>query len=518
MSGLLLPTSKPADVQAVVTSQKTTNDASVATRGTVTPLVDGVAALKAMQEVMSTAKSYIFISAWYLHIDTKLPRGKESVRLDTLLKTLTKQGKKIFVLISYLENRPIKLGNKKFNLFQQARRASSIAAQLSRIDRNVFTLVDKHPFKVSFRGMTRILGSQHEKFIVVDGEVAFCGGMEFTRDYSASSPEHKVPRGLRHDIHLKCEGSIASHLDTHFRTRWKEVQKVRASASGKQTGSEVVLPESSKTSKKKDDHAVQIARTRSQMKKDSVNPVVSVREVFDAYLGATQEATRLIYIEQQYFRDKELAQAIANRLGKAKDLEVIILLPERPEEPPSPLTDHVNHLQFQALEIVKKSAPQRVGFYSVRKVRGSPKTSIYVHSKVMIVDDKWMTVGSANTNPRSFKVDSEVNILVRDDKAAKELRMSLWKEHLQVADADLSEASLAKGKKTPLGLWKAVAKGAYKRLDTRRRPSSRIITHVPLKGKQINLEDYGIGFLERMFVPDIDLLAVQRVVGEPFKA
>ncbi len=136
----------------------------------------------------------------------------------------------------------------------------------------------------------------------------------------------------------------------------------------------------------------------------------------------------------------------------------------------------------------------------------------------MIVDNKWMTVGSANTNPRSFLVDSEVNILVRDDKAAKELRKLLWKEHLQVADVDLDETTSVKGKKTPLGLWKAIAKGTYQRLDTRRKPNSRIITHVPLKGKQINLNDYGIRWHEKMFMPNIDLLAVQRVEEQQFKA
>lgn len=506
----MLPSSDPTKIVAVGSSQKTTKDASTATRGTITPLIDGEAALREMQESMSRAKSYIFISAWYLHVNTKLPCGKGTVQLDTLLKNLATQGKKIFILLSYLENRPIKIGKEKFNLFQQSRPASAIAAQLSRIHPNVIARVDKHPYQISLLGMTRILASQHEKFMVVDGEVAFCGGLEFTRDYSTSSQEHNVPLGLRHDIHTKCEGSVAAHFDTHFRARWIEVENLKIKESSRRKPSRVVLPKAGTPADNKV-HAVQVVRTRTGERMADGAPRVIVREIYDSYIAAINEAKKLIYIEQQYFRERILAEKIAARLrdSNAANLEVIILLPERPEEPPSKLTDHVNYLQAQALEIVQQAAPSRVGFFSIRKVKSRSKTAIYVHSKIMIVDDKWVTIGSANTNPRSFWVDSEVNLLVRDDQVAKELRKALWKEHLQVSDKDLDESSIGKRRLTFLGMWKAVANGTYRCEETRRRPNNRTIIHKPLKGKRINLEDFGIQWYQRMFLPDIDLLALQ---------
>jgi hypothetical protein len=55
-------------------------------------------------------------------------------------------------------------------------------------------------------------------------------------------------------------------------------------------------------------------------------------------------------------------------------------------------------------------------------------------------------------------------------------------------------------------------------MDKSRRPNSRIITHVPLKGKKINLDDYGIQWYEKIIMPDIDLLAVKKVEEQQFKA
>ena len=56
---------------------------------------------------------------------------------------------------------------------------------------------------------------------------------------------------------------------------------------------------------------------------------------------------------------------------------------------------------------------------------------VYVHSKAAIVDDEWLTIGSANLNEHSLFNDTEANVVVRDPALAREVRLRLWEEHLE---------------------------------------------------------------------------------------
>jgi len=62
---------------------------------------------------------------------------------------------------------------------------------------------------------------------------------------------------------------------------------------------------------------------------------------------------------------------------------------------------------------------------------GGPSSPIYVHAKVGIVDDRWLTVGSANLNEHSLFNDTECNVVVRDPALVREARLRLWEEHLE---------------------------------------------------------------------------------------
>ena len=56
---------------------------------------------------------------------------------------------------------------------------------------------------------------------------------------------------------------------------------------------------------------------------------------------------------------------------------------------------------------------------------------VYVHAKIGIVDDEWLTIGSANLNEHSLFNDTEVNVVCRDPKLVRETRLRLWAEHLE---------------------------------------------------------------------------------------
>jgi phosphatidylserine/phosphatidylglycerophosphate/cardiolipin synthase-like enzyme len=75
---------------------------------------------------------------------------------------------------------------------------------------------------------------------------------------------------------------------------------------------------------------------------------------------------------------------------------------------------------------------RRVGTYSLvcQDEKTKKLRQIYVHSKLLIVDDKWITIGSANTDKNGFKDSTEVNIGITSGQLSKELRTRLWCEHL----------------------------------------------------------------------------------------
>jgi phosphatidylserine/phosphatidylglycerophosphate/cardiolipin synthase-like enzyme len=63
---------------------------------------------------------------------------------------------------------------------------------------------------------------------------------------------------------------------------------------------------------------------------------------------------------------------------------------------------------------------------------------VYVHAKIGIVDDRWLTLGSANLNEHSLFNDTEVNVVTCDARLARETRLRLWSEHLQRPQAEIS--------------------------------------------------------------------------------
>src|SRR5204862_290575 len=68
---------------------------------------------------------------------------------------------------------------------------------------------------------------------------------------------------------------------------------------------------------------------------------------------------------------------------------------------------------------------------------GTEAHPVYVHAKIGIVDDRWLTIGSANLNEHSLFNDTEVNVVTHDPALARALRLRLWAEHLGCEQAEL---------------------------------------------------------------------------------
>jgi phosphatidylserine/phosphatidylglycerophosphate/cardiolipin synthase-like enzyme len=102
------------------------------------------------------------------------------------------------------------------------------------------------------------------------------------------------------------------------------------------------------------------------------------------------------------------------------------------------------------------------------RTAGVTTAPVYIHAKVGIVDDAWLTVGSANLNDHSLFNDTEVNVVTTDPGVARAARLRLWSEHLEVPEEDLQgdPADVVDG------LWKPIARD-----QQARRREGRPMTH-----------------------------------------
>ncbi len=300
--------------------------------------------------------------------------------------------------------------------------------------------------------------THHQKTVVVDNKIGFLGGLNIS-DYFQDNPRH-LKKEPAHDVFCRIEGPVIADLARNFVGRWNAEMAAfntfvaTANANGKALGKFKIdhrFPIStlslSKAAPGKQGNAVaQVLRTLSSGIQSPVVGSYSVQVVRDdiarSYERAISLATDFIYIENQVMRLDDLANAIITRFKKATKLQVIVVLPVVPEEiadgTADQITFHGQALQHEALTKLKAALGKNVGLYSLlQKRKGTGKftflnsVQIDVHCKLIVVDDVFASIGSANASPRSFMLDSEINVAWYEPDTVKKFREDLWKEHLE---------------------------------------------------------------------------------------
>lgn len=169
------------------------------------------------------------------------------------------------------------------------------------------------------------------------------------------------------------------------------------------------------------------------------------------YSKALGRARSLIYVEDQYFWSEDIATLYEAALKRAPDLRLIVVVPKHPDRN-GRISGPTNRLgQLTMMERLAGAGGDRVAVYDLENEDGA---AIYVHAKVVVVDDVLAMLGSDNMNRRSWTHDSELSIAVLDEeedereprdpaglgdgarKFARDLRLSLWREHLGATSDD----------------------------------------------------------------------------------
>jgi phosphatidylserine/phosphatidylglycerophosphate/cardiolipin synthase-like enzyme len=159
-------------------------------------------------------------------------------------------------------------------------------------------------------------------------------------------------------------------------------------------------------------------------------------EVERLYLDLIARAERFIYFENQYFASRLIARAIAARLAEDRGPEIVVVNPHEAKGWLEPLLmDTTRARLYEAMRRCAGSGRFRI--YHPLTERGDP---IYVHAKIMVVDDSALRVGSANLNSRSMRLDTECDVLIDTSLPAnascgptiRAIREDLLAEHLGV--------------------------------------------------------------------------------------
>jgi phosphatidylserine/phosphatidylglycerophosphate/cardiolipin synthase-like enzyme len=167
-------------------------------------------------------------------------------------------------------------------------------------------------------------------------------------------------------------------------------------------------------------HRVQILRTYAAKRPAYPFAPEGERSIARAYSRAFARARRLVYIEDQYFWSDVVATTLADALQRRPDLQVIAVVPRYPEEDNRISGPPMMFGQRLAWDRLREAGGDRFAMFDLENIVGTP---IYVHAKVCVVDDQWMTVGSDNLNLRSWTHDSELTCAVVDPDGALPRRL-----------------------------------------------------------------------------------------------
>lgn len=384
-------------------------------------LIDADAYFKAFVAAARKAHRSILITGWDFHSRTRLlcadERGRE-LELGRFLNDLVrrKRGLQIHILIW---DYPMIFG-------------------LDREWAPTYGFGWKPRRRIQFRyDNTHPVGaSHHQKIVVIDDALAFCGGIDLTCkrwdtcDHAPNDARRVVlgaPYPPFHDLMMAVDGDAAKSLGDLVRERWRR-------ATGETLAPAYVRgadpwPDTLQPSVRRN---LRVAVSRSAPPCEDAE---AIREVETLYLDMIAAARTFIYIENQYFTAEKVGDALAARLAESDGPEIIVVLRQLSHGWLEELT--MQTLRTRLIEKLR-AADRHDRFRVFYPYIGGLKegTCIDVHAKLMIVDDELVRIGSANLANRSMGLDTECDLTIAAEgradiaQAIEALRCELLGEHL----------------------------------------------------------------------------------------
>lgn len=361
-------------------------------------LNDAAAYFSALREALLHAQDLVYIIGWDIHSETRLV-GAAGHADDGLPEQL---GPFLRALVQRHPALQINILAWDFVSFYASEREWNSAAKFTAdTDGRVrFHLDSTLPFG----------SAQHQKIVCVDGSLAFVGGLDLTiRRWDTS--DHRADHALRcdpqgkpyppfHDVQCMVDGDAAEQLFELAEQRWRaagqQVDDRRALKSNRWPANVPVEAEHM---------PVGIART------EVVCPAGStIREVERSFIAAIRSATSFVYVENQFTSATTMARVLAEQMRRVPSLRVLIVAPKL----------HSSWLESQAMQngrgafidcFSEVGVADRIRFVYPVSRSGNKEAAVMVHSKLLVVDDRILRIGSANLNNRSMGADSECDLI-----------------------------------------------------------------------------------------------------------
>ena len=350
-----------------------------------------------MREALLLATRQVYIIGWDIHSQTRFvgPSGQAEdgypEELGAFLKALL------------LEKPDLRINILVWNfpaLYAAEREWNSVTK---------FTAGASDRLRFCFDSCLPLGSAQHQKIVTVDGALAFVGGLDLTIRrwdtcaHEADDPLRTDPDGRPyppfHDVQCMVDGEAAASVTEIAENRWCAAGcTVEAPAAVADERWPASVPAQSR--------GMTVGIARTEIATASAPGVNEVARLFEASINA---ADRFVYIENQFTSATDIARLLAQRMIDVPQLRVLIVTPKL----------HSSWFESQAMQsgrggfigqFVAAGVMDRVRFLYPSSRDGETEAAVMVHSKVMIVDDRILRVGSANLNNRSMGADTECDL------------------------------------------------------------------------------------------------------------
>jgi cardiolipin synthase len=397
-------------------------------------LVDGVPAFRRICAALEDAQHSVFLTVAFLHPGFTMPDGRGS--LFDVLDGAVQRGLDVRVLFWRSTGGPGLDATTIFSGLPQhlqwlETRGSRFGARWDRA---------QHPS-----------GCHHQKSWIIDAgqpmEVAFVGGINLNPK-SVVHPGHSENADSVHDVYVEVAGPAATDVHHNFVQRWNEASERRVPGGSWGERGTANLPFPTRVSAPRGDSRVQIQRTvRAGQYTDGWatpggSPFAIANgdlAIFAQYTQAIDAARRSIYIENQAFEHPEIVARLTAAVDRG--VEVVVLVPADPEAQGRIARQRLDNQSFfeQLAALGQRERFTMVGMAS--STPNGTRRTIYVHDKVMLIDDAFATIGSCNISARSFFSHTEMNASIYDPVMVQALRRELLSEHLHLDTGALDDAA-----------------------------------------------------------------------------
>lgn len=366
-------------------------------------LVDAADYYRAFYAAASEAKHSILLSGWQFDRGVQLLRGddvaeNQEVRLVKFLNELCERTPTLDIYLLAWD----------FHLV--------FALEREWMQKVMFHWMTNERFHFRFDETAAVGGSHHQKFAVIDRRVAFLGGIDLCearwdeRDHRQDNPlrtSHGKPAKPYHDLQAYCAGcDVVDVLRDVFVDRWSRTDGPPL---------ELVACEASSQADYCPGGALPIGGGELAFSRtDPRGQESNIQEIQELFTAAIAAAEQLIYIETQYFSAKSIRDALAARMQDAAKpkIEIVLVCNRKAEAIKEEIavglrqTKNVEHLRH----VAEQTGHPFGVYYSLCDGEDPERPATYIHSKFLCVDDRFLTVGSANLTNRSMSVDTELHV------------------------------------------------------------------------------------------------------------